>query len=117
MDDVGGPSRLRRVHVPERESHVVGHREPAEAGRVAGAEIAVHVGLAQARVRQRAPGDLRVKLGQRLVVGLARRVLVDPGDVGLALDGHVPPQRAAGARGGRPSRASGFTTFIGSPPA
>ena len=96
VDDVRRAARLRGVHVPELEPHVVGHGEPAQPGRVARAEVAVDVGLGEPRVLQGALGDLGVELGQRLVVGLAGGMLVDSSDVGLSLDRHgmilsVPP--------------------------
>ena len=96
VDDVRRPARLRGVHVAELEPHVVGHGEPAQPGRVARAEVAVDVGLGEPGVLQGTLGDLGVELGQRLVVGLAGRMLVDSSDVGLSLDRHgmilsVPP--------------------------
>jgi hypothetical protein len=43
VDDVGRAAGLRGVDVPELQPHVVGHREAAEARRVARAEVAVDV--------------------------------------------------------------------------
>jgi len=89
MNDVGGAARLRRIHVAKLEPHVVDHGEPAQARRVARAEVAVHVVPGESRVFQRSAGGLGVELSQRLVVGFTRGMLVDPSDIGLALDGHA----------------------------
>ena len=51
---VGRAAGLGRVDVAELEPHVVGHRQRAQAGRVAGAEVAVDVVLGEAGVRERA---------------------------------------------------------------
>src|SRR3989442_1412813 len=109
VDDVGRPAGVGRVHVAELQAQVVGHRERPEPGRVARAEVAVHVVLAEPRVLERAPGDFGVELRHRLVVGLARRMLEGARDVGLALDRH---RRAAPF-----SSTSGFNTLIGLPAA
>ena len=87
VEHVGRAAGVRGVHVPELEAQVVGHRQRAEPGRVARAEVAVDVVLGEPGVRERAVRDLGVELGDRLVVRLARRVLERADDVGLALDG------------------------------
>ena len=89
VNDVGRSARLRRVDVPELEPHVVGHGQAAEARRIARAEIAVDVVLREVGVGERAHRRLGVELRQRLLVRLARRMLVDTRDIGLALDGHA----------------------------
>src|SRR5690606_15863084 len=63
----------------------------AEPRRVAGAVIGVDILLAEAGILQRAQRHLGVELRQRLVLGLACGMLVDPGDIRLALDAHVAP--------------------------
>src|SRR4029453_11852803 len=88
VDHVRGATGLGGVDVPELEPHVVGHRQPAQPGRVARAEVAVHVGAAEPGGLQRAPRRFGVELSQGLLVGLARGMLEDTGDVGLALDTH-----------------------------
>ena len=88
VEHVGRAAGVRGVHVAELESQVVGHRQRSEPGRVARAEVAVDVVLGEPGVRERAPRDLGVELGDRLVVRLARGVLERADDVGLALDGH-----------------------------
>ena len=57
-------------------------------------------GAREPGVPERAGGGLGVQLRERFVVGLARGMLKDASDVGLALDRHVrsrdrPPRRAA----------------------
>src|SRR5262249_39652905 len=90
---------LRRVDVADLEPHVVGHREATEPGRVARAEVAVHVGACEPGVPERAGGGLGVQLRERFVVGLARGMLKNASDVGLALDRRVRSRaRAPSAR-------------------
>ena len=57
------------------------------AGGVAGTEAAVDVGFGQPGVLDRAHGDLGVKLCGGFIGRLAGGVLVNPGNVGFALDG------------------------------
>ena len=52
------------------QAHVVDHRQRAEPGRVAGAEVAVDVVLREPRVLERALRDLGVQLRDRLVGAL-----------------------------------------------
>src|SRR5262249_28725183 len=59
------------------------------ARRVAGEEIAVDIGLGQACVLDRALGDFRVKLCRGFVGCMPGRMLVNPGNVGPALDGQT----------------------------
>ncbi len=99
------PAGLGGVDVPQAQAHVVGHGEAAQAGRVARAEVAVHVVLGEARVGERAVRDLGVELGERDAVRLAGRMLEDADDVGLVPDAH---DFAAAS-------ASGFSTLIGLP--
>src|SRR6202040_3505919 len=88
MDEVGRAAGIGRIHVPQFETHVIGHRQRPEPRRIAGAEIAVDVALAEAGVLDRSLGRLGMQLGERLVFGLPRRVLIDPDDIGLVLDAH-----------------------------
>jgi hypothetical protein len=88
MDDVGRAAAIGRIHVAQFEAHIVGHRQRPETGGIAGAEIAVDIGPRQPGIVERALGRLGMELGERFVVRLARRVLIDPGDIGLTLDAH-----------------------------
>src|SRR6516164_8089297 len=88
MNDVGRATAVRRIHVAQLEPEIIGHRQGAETRSVAGAEIAVDIGPRQTGILERALGRLRMELGERLVVGLARRMLVDSDDIGLSLDAH-----------------------------
>ena len=89
MGDVGTAADIGAVVVAQREIHVVGHGQRAEAGRVAGAEVAVDVLLGQPGVAQGAERRFRVQLGDGLVLGQPRRVLIGTGDIGLPLDRHA----------------------------
>ncbi|APO52550.1 hypothetical protein BD122_19806 [Bradyrhizobium diazoefficiens] len=89
MDDVGTAAGLGGIDVAELfgvEAEIVDHR-PGAAGRVARAEIAVDIVLAEPGILDRALGDLGVELGGGFVRRMPGRVFVDPGNVGLALDG------------------------------
>ena len=76
------------IDVARFQPHVLDHGHRPEAGRIAGAEIAVDVVLAEAGIVQRALGHLGVDLRQRDVRRQPRRMLVDAGNVGFALDAH-----------------------------
>ena len=88
MQHVGRAAGIGRIDVARLQPHVVDHRHRPQAGRVAGAEIAVDVVLGEARILQRALGHLGVDLRQRDVLGEPRRMLVDAGNIGFALDAH-----------------------------
>src|SRR4051812_17535627 len=68
------------------EAKIIDHR-PSPAGRIAGAEIAINIGLGQAGVFQCALGDFSMKLRSGFIGRMPGWMLVDPRDVGLALDG------------------------------
>jgi len=108
VDHIGRAAALRRVDVADLEPHVVGHREATEPRRVARAEVAVHVGACEPGVPERAGGGLSVQLRERFVVGLARGMLEDAGDVGLALDRHVRSRDRAPRRAARPPASGGL---------
>src|SRR5262249_35588111 len=55
--------------------------------------LAVYVGACEPGVPERAGGGLGVQLRERFVVGLARGMLKDASDVGLALDRQVRGSR------------------------
>src|SRR6516225_9179367 len=86
MNDVGRATAVRRIHVAQLEPEIIGHRQGSETRGVAGAEIAVDIGPRQTGILERALGRLRMELGERLVVGLTRRVLVDTDNIRLPLD-------------------------------
>jgi len=90
VQDGGGAAALGGVDMAQFQAQVFGDRGGAQTGRVAGAEIAVHVVLGEARILQRALGALGVDLRGGLVGGVAERMLVGAHDVGLALNAHVP---------------------------
>src|SRR5262249_10570571 len=68
------------------QAEIIDHR-PGTAGRIARAEIAVDVVLAEPGILDRALGDLRMELRGGFVRRMPGRVLIDPGNVVLALDG------------------------------
>src|SRR5260370_33977320 len=79
---------MGRIHVPQFEAHVIGHRQRSQSRCIAGTEIAVDVALAEAGVLDGSLGRRGMQLGGRLVLGLACRVLINPDDIGLVLDAH-----------------------------
>jgi hypothetical protein len=100
VDEVGGAAGLGGVQVADvLQAHVVDHREAAEARRVAGAEVAVDIVLAEPGVGERANGALGVELRGGFVGRVARRVLKRAHDVGLALDAHDLPENADAKNG------------------
>ena len=86
MDQIGTAAGLGGIDVADLEAEVIDHR-PQPAGGVAGAEIAVDIGLGQPGVLDRALGDLGMQLCGGFIGCVPGRMLVDPGNVGLALDG------------------------------
>ncbi len=85
MDQIGTAAGIGGIEVAHLQAEVIDHRQ-RPAGRVAGAEIAVDVGLGQPGVLERALGDLGMQLRGRFVGCVPGRMLVDPGQIGLALD-------------------------------
>src|SRR5260370_38381816 len=67
------------------QAQIIGHRHDA-AGGVTGAEITVNVGLGQSGVFQRAFGDFGVELCGGFIGCMPGWMLVNPGEIGLALD-------------------------------
>jgi len=107
VDEVGGAAGLGGIQVTDvLQAHVVDHGEAAEARRVAGAEIAVDVVLAEPCIGERADGALGVELRGGLVGSVARRVLKRAHDVGLALDAHDLPEMRTQRMGDGLSRSS-----------
>jgi len=89
VQHVGRAAGLGAVHVAHvAQAHVFNHRQCAEPGCVAGAEVAVHIVDAKARIGQRPARALRMDLRHRLVRRLACGVLVDARDIGFAPDAH-----------------------------
>ena len=70
------------------EAHVIGHRHHAARG-VAGAEIAVDIGLGEACVFQCALGDFGMKLCGGFIGCMPGWMLVNSGEIGFALDTQV----------------------------
>src|SRR5437764_15315210 len=74
--------------MPDLQAQIVDHRHhPARS--VASAEITVDIGLGQACVFQRAFGDLGMQLCGRFIRCMPGRMLVNTGEVSLALDTQV----------------------------
>src|SRR6266702_5366732 len=88
MDDVGAAAGVGAVYMAQIEAEIIDHR-PGTARRVTGAEVAVDVVLGEPGILDRAFGDLGVKLGCGFVRRMPGRMFVDPGNVGLALDGQI----------------------------
>ena len=85
MDDVGTAAGFGGVDMPHLQPEIIHHR-PGAARRIAGAEIAVDIGLGQPGVLERALGDFGMQLRGGFVGCMPGRMLVNPGDVGLAFD-------------------------------
>src|ERR1700679_3320685 len=85
MDQVGTAAGFGGIDVAHLEAEVIDHR-PGAAGGVAGAEKAVDIGPGQTGIFDRALGDLAMELCGGFVGCMPGRMLVDPGDIGLALD-------------------------------
>ena len=111
MQEVGRAAGIGRIHMAQLEAQIVDHRQRPETRRIAGAEIAVDVVLRETGILERALGQLGMELGERLVVGLARRMLVDADDIGLVLDAHLrlilPSRRKRRSQDGIPFGARG----------
>ena len=86
MHDIRRAAGFRRVGVAHVQAEVVGHREGAEARRVAGAEIRVDVREAEPGVGEGAARDFGVELGDGDPFGLARGMFVNACDTGLAIN-------------------------------
>jgi len=74
--------------VTHLQTEVVDHG-PEAAGRIARTEIAVDIVLGEAGILNGAFGDLGMELGGGFVGCMPGGMLVDPGNVGLALDGQL----------------------------
>ena len=88
MDQIGAAAGLGGIDVADFQAEIIDHRPGAARG-VAGAEIAVDIVLGQPGILDRALGDLGVELGGGFVGCMPGRMLVNPGNVGLALDGQM----------------------------
>ncbi len=88
MDQIGATAGIRGIDMAHLQAEIIDHRQRA-ARRVAGAEIAVNIGLGQPGVFDRAFGDLSVQLRSGFVGCVPGRMLIDAGNVGLALDGQI----------------------------
>ena len=88
MDQIGTAAGVGGIEVADLQAQIIDHRHHPARG-VAGAEIAVDIGLGQAGVFQRALGDFGMELCGGFIGCVPGRMLVDPGEVGLALDGQV----------------------------
>src|SRR5439155_19549208 len=85
MDQVRTTAGLGGIDVAHLKAEIIDHW-PGAARSVAAAEIAVDIGLGQPGVFNRALGDFGMQLRGGFVGRMPGWVLVDPGDVGLALD-------------------------------
>src|SRR5947207_166933 len=119
MDQVRTTTGLRGIDVAHPQAEIIDHW-PGTARSVAGAEIAVDIGLAQPGVFDRAPGDFGMQLRGGFVGRIPGWMLVNPGDIGLALDaqygaplafffssGFLTCQRGLGKRRNIPSGETG----------
>ncbi len=88
MHHIGRTTRIRAVHIANVQAHIFHHGQPAQTRRIPGAEIAVHVILAQPRIGKGAPGHLRVQLRDGLVHRMARWMFKGARDVRLACATH-----------------------------
>ena len=95
VHQVRGTAALGRIDVATSQAEVLGHRDPAEAGRVASAEVRVDVADGQAGIGQRADGDIGMDLRDRASPRDAQRVLIRAGDVSLPPDRHARHRSAA----------------------
>ena len=86
MHEIGRAPGFGAVEIAQLQPEIVDDRErprPARvpAGDVAGAEIGVDIVFAEPGILDRAFGDLGMQQRERFAVGLARRMLVDAGDI------------------------------------
>ena len=88
MNQVGAAAGIGGIEVADPQAEIIGHRHHPARG-VARAEIAVDIGLGEARIGKRAVSDLGVKLGSGFVGSVPGRMFVDTGDIGLALDAQL----------------------------
>jgi hypothetical protein len=88
MNQIGAAAGVGGIEMAHLEAEIIHHRHHPARG-VAGAEIAVDIGLGQACIFDRALGDFGVKLCGGFIGRVPGRMLVDPGNVGLALDGQL----------------------------
>ena len=85
MDQVRTTTGLRGIDVAHPKAEIIDHW-PGTTRSVAGAEIAVDIAFRQPGVFNRALGDFGMQLRGGFIGCMPGWVLVDPGDVGLALD-------------------------------
>ena len=90
MDQIGAAAGIGGIEMAYLEAEIIGHRHHP-AGGVAGAEIAVDIGLGQPGVLQRALGDFGMQLRGGFIGCMPGRMLVNPGQIGLALDTQSRP--------------------------
>jgi hypothetical protein len=91
--------------VTDFEAEIIDHR-PGAARRVAGAEIAINIGLGEACVFDRALGDFGMELCGGFIGCVPGRMLVNPGNVGFALDGASAALASGEYSAGRETTAS-----------
>ena len=85
MDQIGAAAGVGGIEMAHLEAEIIDHCHRAARG-IAGAEIAVDVGVGQAGVFQCALGDFGVKLCGGFIGRVPGGMFVNPGNVGLALD-------------------------------
>jgi len=85
MDQIRTTAGLGGIDVAHLQTEIIDHR-PGTAGSIAGAEIAVDIAFGQPRVFNRALGDFSMQLRRGFIGCMPGWMLVNPGDVGLALD-------------------------------
>jgi hypothetical protein len=93
MDEVRGAAGLGRVDMAHAQAEVVDHAQHAEAGCIAGAEVAVDVLELEPGIGQRTARAFVVELRGGLVGRLAQRMFPGARDAGFSLDGHARHSR------------------------
>ena len=88
MDQIGTAARIGGIEMTHLEAEVIDHRH-RPAGGITGAKITVDIGFGQPCVFDRTLGDLGVQLRGGFIGCVPGRMLIDPGNVGFALDGQI----------------------------
>jgi len=88
MDQIGTAAGIGGIEMAHFQAEIIDHRHHPARG-VAGAEIAVDIGFGQACIFQRALGDFGMELRGGFIGCMPGGMLVDPGEIGLALDAQL----------------------------
>ena len=85
MHQIGTAAGIGGIEMADLQAEIIDHRHHPARG-IAGAEIAVDIVFGQPGVFQRTLGDFGMQLRSGFVRCVPGRMLINPGDVGLALD-------------------------------